>query len=111
MTETSGGSDLAAVKTTAKKDGDDWILNGSKVFITNGVSADLVVVAARTNFDVQPAHGISLFLVHRREHAGMTESNPLKKVGQKTSDTGQIFLDNVRLPNTALLGPVQLYFE
>ena len=107
MTETSGGSDLAAVKTTAKRQGDDWILNGSKVFITNGVSADLVVVAARTNDNVKPAHGISLFLVDRREHVGMTQSKPLEKLGQKTSDTGQIFLDNVRLPNTALLGSVE----
>jgi alkylation response protein AidB-like acyl-CoA dehydrogenase len=61
MTEPSGGSDLAALKTTAVRDGEDWILNGSKTFITNGYSADLVLVAARTDPEAKRGYGISLF--------------------------------------------------
>ena len=106
MTESSGGSDLQAVKTNAKRDGDDWILNGSKTFITNGVLANLAVIAARTDPDVKAAHGISLFLVDTREHVGFKKGSHLRKIGQHTSDTAELFFEDVRLPSTALLGMV-----
>ena len=90
MTEPSGGSDLAALKTNAKRDGDDWILNGSKTFISNGVLADVAVIAGRTKFEGKAAHGISLFLVDEREHKGFKKGQNLKKVGQHTYDTVKV---------------------
>ena len=104
MTEPSGGSDLQAVKTTAKRDGDDWILNGSKTFISNGILANLGLIAARTNLDVKPAHGISLFLVDTREHEGFKKGQNLRKVGQHTYDTAELFFEDIRLPASAMLG-------
>ena len=103
MTEPSGGSDLAALKTTAVRDGDDWILNGSKTFITNGYSADLVVVAARTDPKAQRGHGISLFGVEAGME-GFTRGRKLDKVGQDESDTAELFFDNVRVPGANLVG-------
>ena len=96
-----GGSDLQAIKTKAVRDGSDWILNGSKVFISNGNNAKMALVAARTDFECKKAaHGISLFLVDTREHKGFTKGGaPLKKIGQPTYDTAELFFDNVRLPN------------
>ena len=85
MTEPSGGSDLAALKTTAVRDGDVWVLNGSKTFITNGYSADLVVVAARTT-PGSGARGISLFGVEATME-GFSRGRKLDKVGQTESDT------------------------
>ncbi|RYP79516.1 acyl-CoA dehydrogenase, partial [Nocardioides guangzhouensis] len=81
MTEPSGGSDLAALKTTAVRDGDAWVLNGSKTFITNGYSADLVVVAARTDPDAKRGRGISLFGVEAGM-PGFSRGRKLDKVGQ-----------------------------
>ena len=81
MTEPSGGSDLAALKTTAVKDGDDWVINGSKTFITNGYSADLVVVAARTSPE-KKARGITLFGVES-DREGFARGRKLDKVGQQ----------------------------
>ena len=96
-----GGSDLQAIKTKAVRDGSDWILNGSKVFISNGNNAKMALVAARTDFECKKAaHGISLFLVDTREHKGFTKGGaPLRKIGQPTYDTAELFFDNVRLPN------------
>ncbi|XP_063953962.1 long-chain specific acyl-CoA dehydrogenase, mitochondrial-like [Lytechinus pictus] len=83
MTEPSAGSDLQGIKTIAKKDGDDYILNGSKVFITNGFLSDVVVVVAITDLSAQKkAHGIGLFLVEEGM-PGFTKGRPLEKVGQK----------------------------
>ena len=104
MTEAGGGSDLQAIKSNAKRDGDDWILNGSKTFISNGNNADLALVAARTNFDIRAAHGISMFLVDTRKHKGFQKGKNLKKVGQPTYDTAELFFEDVRLPMQALLG-------
>ena len=103
MTEASGGSDLAALKTTAVRDGDDWILNGSKTFITNGYSADLVVVAARTDPEAKRGHGISLFGVEEGME-GFTRGRKLDKVGQDESDTAELFFENVRVPGANLIG-------
>jgi alkylation response protein AidB-like acyl-CoA dehydrogenase len=102
MTEPSGGSDLAALKTTAVRDGDGWILNGSKTFITNGYGADLVIVAARTD-PSKGAKGISLFVVETGM-PGFTRGRKLDKVGQDESDTAELFFDDVRLPQSNLIG-------
>ena len=102
MTEPSGGSDLANLKTTAVKDGDDWILNGSKTFITNGYSADLVIVAARTSPE-KKARGITLFGVEA-DMAGYSRGRKLDKVGQPESDTAELFFEDVRVPSANIIG-------
>jgi len=93
MTEPSGGSDLAALQNTAVRDGDDWILNGSKTFITNGYQADLVVVAARTSSE-KGAKGILLLGVEAGM-PGFQRGRKLDKVGQQESDTAELFFTDV----------------
>jgi alkylation response protein AidB-like acyl-CoA dehydrogenase len=102
MTEPSGGSDLAALKTTAVRDGDDWILNGSKTFITNGYSADLVIVAARTAPE-KKARGITLFGVET-DRPGFSRGRKLDKVGQDESDTAELFFDDLRVSSDDIIG-------
>ncbi len=102
MTEPSGGSDLANLKTTAVKDGDDWILNGSKTFITNGYSADLVIVAARTSPE-KKARGITLCGVEA-DMPGYSRGRKLDKVGQPESDTAELFFEDVRVPSANIIG-------
>ncbi len=102
MTEPSGGSDLANLKTTAVRDGDDWIINGSKTFITNGFSADLVLVAARTSPE-KKARGISLFAVEATRD-GFARGRKLDKVGQDEADTSELFFTDVRVPAENLVG-------
>ena len=108
MTEPSGGSDLAALKTTAVRDGDDWVLNGSKTFITNGYCADLVIVAARTS-PAKQARGITLFAVEAGM-PGFTRGRKLDKVGQTESDTAELFFEDVRLPDSNRIGEVDRGF-
>ncbi|MCB0898741.1 MAG: acyl-CoA dehydrogenase family protein [Actinobacteria bacterium] len=108
MTEPSGGSDLAALLTTAVQDGDDWVINGSKTFITNGYSADLVVVAARTT-PGSGAKGITLFGVETGM-PGFTRGRKLDKVGQTESDTAELFFDNVRVPAANMIGELNMGF-
>lgn len=108
MTEPSGGSDLAALKTTAVRDGEDWIVNGSKTFITNGFNADLVIVAARTSPE-KKAKGITLFAVENGME-GFTRGRKLDKVGQPESDTAELFFDNVRVPDANRIGEVDRGF-
>jgi alkylation response protein AidB-like acyl-CoA dehydrogenase len=108
MTEPSGGSDLAALRTTAVRDGDAWLLNGSKTFITNGWSADLVVVAARTSPD-KGAKGITLFAVETGME-GFTRGRKLDKVGQTESDTAELFFSDVRVPDANVIGQVDRGF-
>jgi len=108
MTEPSGGSDLAALKSAAVRDGDDWILNGSKTFITNGYQADLVVVAARTSPE-KGARGISLFGVETGM-AGFERGRKLDKVGQQESDTAELFFTDVRVPDANMIGEVDRGF-
>ncbi|XP_020864438.1 long-chain specific acyl-CoA dehydrogenase, mitochondrial [Phascolarctos cinereus] len=104
MTEPGAGSDLQGIRTNAKKDGSDWILNGSKVFITNGWLCDLVIVVAVTNHEARsPAHGISLFLVENGMK-GFIKGQKLHKMGLKAQDTAELFFEDVRLPASALLG-------
>lgn len=110
MTEPSAGSDLQGIRTNAKKDGDDWILNGSKVFITNGYMCDVVLVVAITNTEAKSAaHGISLFLVEEGMK-GFIKGKKLQKIGFKAQDTAELFFEDVRLPASALLGEVNKGF-
>ena len=102
MTEPGGGSDLAALKTNAVRDGDDWILNGSKTFITNGWHADLVIVATRTD-PTKGAKGITLFMVEDGME-GFTRGRKLDKVGQEESDTAELFFQDVRVPDSNRIG-------
>jgi long-chain-acyl-CoA dehydrogenase len=103
MTEPGIGSDLASMATTAVRDGDHYVVNGSKTFITNGIHADLVITAVKTD----PKHrhrGMSL-LVLERGMAGFTRGRNLAKLGQHAQDTAELFFDNVRVPVGNLLGP------
>lgn len=102
MTEPSAGSDVASMRTNAVKDGDEYILNGAKTFITNGNMADMIVVCAKTDTKAG-AKGISLFLVDT-SLAGFSTGKPIEKIGQHSSDTGELFFENMRLPADALLG-------
>ncbi len=104
MTEPGTGSDLASVKTTAIRDGDSYILNGAKTFITNGILADLVVVVCKTDPDAQPPHrGISLIMVERGA-PGFTRGRKLEKMGMHSQDTAELFFENCRVPASNLLG-------
>lgn len=102
MTEPGAGSDLQGIKTSARKDGDDWILNGQKTFISSGIMADLVIVAARTNPEAG-SRGFSLFLVER-DMPGFIRGRKLEKMGLPGQDTAELFFEDVRLPAENLLG-------
>jgi alkylation response protein AidB-like acyl-CoA dehydrogenase len=103
MTEPGAGSDLQGIATTARKDGDGWVLNGAKTFITNGINADLVIVVARTDPDAPASKGISLLVVER-DMPGFSRGRNLEKVGLKAQDTAELFFDDVRIPAENLLG-------
>ena len=102
VSEPAAGSDVAGILTTARKDGDDYVLNGQKTFITNGTRADFVTLLAKTAPD-QGAHGCSFFLVPT-DLNGFNVAKKLKKIGNKSSDTAELFLDEVRVPKRYLLG-------
>ena len=108
MTEASAGSDLAALRTTAKRAEGGWLLTGSKTFITNGYSADLVVVAARTSPE-KKAHGISLFGVEATM-PGFSRGRRLAKVGQPEADTAELFFEDVFVPDENVLGGIDQGF-
>lgn len=103
LTETSAGSDPAGMKTTATKDGDDYILNGSKIFITSGTFAGVFVVWAVTDSSARKGKGISCFLVEAGA-SGMTIGKSEDKMGQKASPTNEVHFDNCRVPSSALMG-------
>lgn len=103
MTEPGGGSDLKALKTSAQRDNDAFVINGSKTFITNGMLADLVLVAARTSSDPS-ARGISLIMVETEHLSGFSRGRNLDKVGMKGSDTAELFFNDVRVPLGNLVG-------
>ena len=105
VTEAGGGSDVAAIRTRARKEGDHYVLNGSKMFITNGVMADLYFVAARLEAgDADKRHrGISMFLVER-ETPGFIVSRKLDKMGMRASDTAELAFQDVAVPAENLLG-------
>ncbi|WP_404416912.1 acyl-CoA dehydrogenase family protein [Marinospirillum sp.] len=102
MTESGAGSDLAALKTRAQKVEGGWQLDGSKIFITNGMLADMVIVCAKTDPSAG-ARGVSLFLVDTHL-PGFSRGKPIKKIGQHASDTAELFFDGMLLPEDALLG-------
>lgn len=101
ITEPGGGSDVAALRTTARREGDEYVINGSKTFITNGCYADFVVVACRLP-NTKGVDGVSLIIVDR-ECAGFSASK-LRKMGWHSSDTAELFFDNVRVPARNLIG-------
>ncbi len=104
MTEPGTGSDVQAVRTSAQKDGNSYRLNGSKIFITNGQSADLIIVAAKTDTS-QGAKGVSLIAVETDGADGFRRGRNLKKLGMKGNDTAELFFEDVKVPMTNLLGP------
>ncbi len=103
VTEPDAGSDVAAIRTSAIRDGDGWRINGTKMFITNGGIADLVFVAAKTNPDVKGSRGVSIFAVERGTE-GFAASRALEKMGWHASDTAELVLDDVWVPADHLIG-------
>ncbi len=102
MSEPAAGSDLQGIKTTAVRDGDDYIINGSKTFITNGYMADLVIIVAKTD-PAAGARGTSLFLVEA-DTPGFSRGNKLKKIGLKAQDTAELFFNDMRVSKDCLIG-------
>jgi alkylation response protein AidB-like acyl-CoA dehydrogenase len=109
MTEPGAGSDLQAVRTTARREGDHYVINGSKTFITNGQHCDMVIVVARTNLEVPGSRGTSLFLVDT-DTPGFQRGRNLEKIGLHASDTSEMFFEDVRVPASALLGELDRGF-
>ena len=103
VTEPDAGSDVAGIKTRAIRDGDDYVLNGSKIFITNGVLADVYFVAAKTNLNVRGSRGISMFIVEKNT-PGFHVSRKLEKMGWQCSDTAELAFEDCRIPAENLLG-------
>lgn len=106
MSEPNAGSDLQGTRTKAVKDGDDYLISGSKIFISNGYLADLIVVVAKTD-PTAGSKGVSLFLVETRNVEGFKVGRILEKLGQKGQDTCELYFDEVRVPASALLGGVE----
>ena len=102
MSEPSGGSDVQNIRTQAIRDGDEYVINGQKVFTTNGHSADLVLLACKTD-PTQKAKGVSLILVET-DRAGFTRGRKLEKIGCKAQDTSELFFSDLRVPVSNLLG-------
>ena len=102
MTEPNAGSDLQGIKATARRDGNHYVINGSKTYITNGQNADLVIVVAKTDPD-KGAKGTSLILVEAGTE-GFTKGRNLDKIGQNSADTSELFFQDVRVPITNCLG-------
>ncbi len=103
MTEPGTGSDLQAVKTTAVLDGDEYVINGSKIFITNGYLCDMAIVVCKTGHSDKGSANLSLIMVEANR-AGFSKGKPLHKIGMKGQDTCELFFDDVRVPKRNLLG-------
>ncbi|KQL49431.1 acyl-CoA dehydrogenase [Brevibacillus choshinensis] len=104
MTEPAAGSDVAGIRTTAIRQGDHYIVNGEKTFITNGIHADLVIVAVKTDPKATPAHrGVSLLLVDR-DTPGFSRGKKLKKIGLRSQDTAELIFEDAKVPVSQLLG-------
>jgi len=108
MSEPGAGSDLKAIRTTAARQGDEYVINGSKTFISNGLNCDLVVVVAKTD-PAAGAKGVSLFLVEA-DRPGFRKGRKLDKIGQNAADTAELFFDEVRIPAANLLGELNQGF-
>jgi alkylation response protein AidB-like acyl-CoA dehydrogenase len=102
ITEPNAGSDVAAIQTTARREGDQWVINGRKIFITNGVRADFITLVARTG-EKKGYKGVSLFLVDKGT-PGFTVTRKLDKVGMRSSDTAELLFEDCRVPASAMLG-------
>ncbi|TCM70823.1 long-chain-acyl-CoA dehydrogenase [Acinetobacter calcoaceticus] len=109
MTEPGTGSDLQAVRTSAVADGDDYVINGSKIFITNGYLCDMAIVVCKTGDAEKGSANLSLFIVEANR-AGFSKGKPLHKIGMKGQDTCELFFDNVRVPKENLLGMLGMGF-
>ena len=103
VTEPDAGSDVQGIRTRARRDGNGWVLNGTKLYITNGVHANLLFVAARTDPQVKPSRGTSMFIVER-DTPGFRVGRQLDKMGWLCSDTAELVFEDARLPADALLG-------
>jgi acyl-CoA dehydrogenase len=103
VTEPDAGSDVAAIRTRARRDGDHWVLNGTKMFITNGVHGDLFFVAARTDPESKGSRGLSMFIVEK-DAPGFRVGHALKKQGWLSSDTAELVFEDCRIPAGNLLG-------
>jgi len=104
MTEPNAGSDLQAIKTKAVRDGDEYVIDGMKTFITNAISSDLTIVACKTDLNIKPAYkGISLIAVEYGT-PGFSKGRKLSKMGLRSQDTGELFFENCRVPVTNLIG-------
>lgn len=108
VSEPAAGSDVAGIKTVAKKDGSDYVINGQKTFITNGTRCDFVTLLAKTNPEAG-AHGCSFFLVPANTK-GFGVAKALKKIGNKSSDTAELFFEDMRIPKRYLLGEENMGF-
>ncbi len=102
MTEPGGGSDLQAIRTTAKLDGNHYVINGQKTFISNGQTADMVLAAVKTDAD-EGARGTSLVMIEA-DREGYSRGRNLKKIGQRAGDTSELFFADVRVPTTNMVG-------
>ena len=110
MTEPGTGSDLQSISTTAVRDGDEWVLNGAKTFITNGINSDLVIVACKTGDDHDGKNSMSLLVVERGM-PGFERGRNLDKIGQHSPDTAELFFSDVRVPASNVLGEIGHGFE
>jgi acyl-CoA dehydrogenase len=107
MTEPGAGSDLPGIKATARRVGDEYVIDGSKTFITNGLLAGLICLAVKTDTKAAGPTGISMILVETRDLQGFHVGRPLEKIGQHGQDTCELFFDSVRVPAANLLGPAE----
>jgi alkylation response protein AidB-like acyl-CoA dehydrogenase len=110
MTEPGAGSDLQGIRTIATRDGTDYVINGSKTFITNGQHCDVIVVAARTDLESPASRGTTLFLVDAN-NPGYKRGRNLEKIGMHASDTSEMFFDDARVSETAILGELDRGFS
>jgi len=109
VTEPDAGSDVAGLRTRARQDGDDWVINGTKMFITNGVHGDLYFVAARTDPSVKGSRGITMFMVEKGT-PGFRVGRELDKMGWRSSDTAELIFEDCRVPAENILGEVNRGF-
>ena len=109
ITEPNAGSDVASIKARAESDGDDWVINGQKIYITNGVLADVYFVAAKTDGSAKGSRGISMFIVEK-ETPGFTVAQELDKMGWRSSDTAELLFEDCRIPHGNMLGEVNRGF-
>ena len=109
ITEPNAGSDVASIRTRTESDGDDWVINGQKIYITNGVLADVYFVAAKTDGSAKGSRGISMFIVEKGT-PGFTVAQELDKMGWRSSDTAELLFEDCRIPHGNMLGELNRGF-